>query len=195
MDTIRSFIAIEIPPPLRSRLAELQLELKRAAADVKWVRPEGVHFTLKFLGSIGEDDVDRISLALSPLVEKCPPFELRVKGLGGFPSSRNPRVIWVGMDQGTEVASSLQREIEQKLSALGFPPETRPFSPHLTLGRIRSSKGMGSLAQSLQTQKDVELGNFFAREVFLIKSDLQPSGAVYTKLGIFKMGENQDHQK
>jgi 2'-5' RNA ligase len=187
MDDIRSFIAVEIPPDLKSRMDELQRELRRTGADVKWVRPEGIHLTLKFLGSIHPDDVERISQSIAPAIAGWEPFEVRVQGMGCFPNPRNPRVVWLGMDRGKEVLASLQKAVEEKAAELSFPPENRPFSPHLTLGRVRSARGRGELAQAIEKYRGTEVGTFQVREVFLFRSELFPSGAVYTKLGEFPM--------
>ena len=114
MDKIRSFIAIEVPPELKTRLEELQRELRRTDADVKWVRPEGIHLTLKFLGSIPMEDIEKISMALGPVISEFEPFEVRISGMGGFPTARNPRVVWIGVDRGKEEVSCLQRAIEAR---------------------------------------------------------------------------------
>ena len=185
MDEIRSFIAIEIPQPLKSRMEEIQRELRRTDADVKWVRPEAIHLTLKFLGSIRQEDVERISQALTPIVADGESFEVRVQGMGCFPNPRNPRVVWLGVDRGREALAFLQRAIEKRMAELSFPPEDRPFSPHLTMGRVRSPRGKAGLSQAIEKHKGVEIGIFQAREVILFRSELRPSGAVYTKLREF----------
>jgi 2'-5' RNA ligase len=187
MDDIRSFIAIEIPSPLKARMEEIQRQLRRTDADVKWVRPEAIHLTLKFLGSIRQEDVERISQALAPVLADGESFEVRVLGMGCFPNPRNPRVVWLGVDRGKDALASLQRAIEQKMAGLSFPPEARPFSPHLTLGRVRSPRGRAGLAQALEKHQGVEIGTFQAQEVILFRSELRPSGAVYTKLGEFPL--------
>jgi len=184
---IRSFIALELPPDLKSRMEELQRALRRTDADVKWVRPEGVHLTLKFLGYIRPEDVERVSLAVGPVVSAWEPFQVRLKGMGGFPSSRSPRVVWVGVDLGKEQVQSLQEAVEKKTAELSFPSEKRAFSPHLTLGRVRSPRGRADLARALEEQKESEVGTFRASEVFLFRSELKPTGAVYTKLRSFEM--------
>lgn len=189
MDDIRSFIAIELPQPLKSRVDEVQRELRRTDADVKWVRPEGIHLTLKFLGSISRDDVERISQSIAPAIAGWEPFEVRVQGMGCFPNPRNPRVVWLGMDRGKENLISLQQAVEKRMAELSFPPEGRPFSPHLTLGRVRSPRGKGGLAQAIEKHRETEVGTFQVREVFLFRSELRPSGAVYTKLKEFPMGK------
>jgi 2'-5' RNA ligase len=187
MDEIRSFIAIEIPPSLKSRLEELQRELRRANADIRWVRPEGIHLTLKFLGLIRKEDVEKICQAIAPVISGWEAFEVRVQGVGCFPNPRNPRVVWVGVNRGKETLSALQQDIEAKMAGLYFPAEGRPFSPHLTLGRVRSSKGKVPLAQAIERNKEVEVGTFEARHVFLFQSELKPSGAEYTKLREFPL--------
>jgi len=191
MEGIRSFIAIEVPQSLLARMGELQRELRRMEAGVNWVRPEGMHLTLKFLGSISAEEVEKIARAIAPVVAAWNPFELSIHGLGCFPSSRNPRVIWVGIDRGGEEASSLQKVIEDKAAEVGFPPEGRPFKPHLTLGRVRTPIGRSAFIQVMEKHKDVEIGSFQAREVYLFKSELKASGAVYTKLQTFPMEKNQ----
>jgi RNA 2',3'-cyclic 3'-phosphodiesterase len=187
MEEIRSFIAIEIPEPIRQRLGDLQEKLRQASADVKWVRPEGIHLTLKFLGNISLPDVERLAQSLSSVIGTQESFDLRIVGLGGFPNDRNPRVIWVGLDRGAEKACSLQRVIEEETRKARFPSENRAFQPHLTLGRVRSSKGRDALAQMVAMHKSVEIGAFSAEAVYLFKSELKPSGAVYTKLETFPL--------
>jgi 2'-5' RNA ligase len=170
-------------------MEELQSELKGANADVRWVRPQSIHLTLKFLGSISGEELEKLAGAIAPIVSSWAPFEVRLHGLGCFPSSRSPRIVWVGIEHGGAEASSLQKAVENQAAEVGFPPETRPFKPHLTLGRIRSSKGKGTLAQAVENRHDVEIGSFSVNEVHLFKSELKPSGAVYTKLRTFPMGE------
>jgi 2'-5' RNA ligase len=190
VEGIRSFIAIEIPEPLRARVEELQRELQGAGADVKWVRAGAIHLTLKFLGSISGEKLEELTRALGPVISLWTPFELRIRGLGCFPSGRNPRVVWVGIEQGSLEASSLQKAVEEQATEAGFPPESRAFKPHLTLGRVRSPKGKDSLTRAIENHRDAEIGSFLASEVYLFKSELKPSGAIYTKLRTFPMGKS-----
>ncbi len=187
MEGIRSFIAIEVPGPLQARMGELQQELKKFESDIKWVRPENIHLTLKFLGTVPKEILEEVSLAVSPVILQVEPFELRLYGLGGFPSSRNPRVLWVGIDQGWEPVSFLQEAIEKKTAALSFPSERRSFKPHLTIARVRSLKGKGGLTQAIEERQKVEIGVFQAKEGILFQSKLTPAGAIYTKLKTFPM--------
>jgi 2'-5' RNA ligase len=185
MEPIRSFIAIEISEVLRQRLREFLRELKSTGADVKWVRPEGIHLTLKFLGAVEQDVLERLSLVLRPAVERLDPFELKAQGAGCFPSLRNPRVVWTGLIGEEDAVSRLQREIETITAGLGFPAEDRPFKPHLTLGRVKSPKGKIPLIRMIEANSHLDLGSFRAERVILFRSDLRPEGAVYTKLQEF----------
>ena len=185
IDKIRSFVAIEIPEDVRQRLRELLRGLKSTGADVKWVRPEGIHLTLKFLGDVDREAVEILSLSLGPVVEKFAPFELKAQGIGGFPSFRNPRVVWAGLIETGGVLSALQRQIETTTAGLGFPSEERPFKPHLTLGRVRSSEGKSALTRTLEAKATLDLGAFRAERVILFRSDLRPEGAVYTRIEEF----------
>jgi RNA 2',3'-cyclic 3'-phosphodiesterase len=185
MEPIRSFIAIEIPELLRQKLREFLRELKSTGADVKWVRPEAIHLTLKFLGAVERDPLETLSLAFRPAVEKFSPFELKAQGAGCFPSFRNPRVVWMGLIEKEDAVSRIQREIETITAGLGFPSEDRPFKPHLTLGRVRSPKGKISLTQRIEENSHLDLGSFRVERIILFRSDLRPEGAVYTKLQEF----------
>ena len=190
MEAIRSFIAIEIPRELQLKLGDLQRELKQAEADIKWVNPEGIHLTLKFLGSVNQEVLEKIVRVLPPLTSEVEPFSLRIQGLGCFPSNRNPRVLWVGLQQGVEEVSRLQKEIEKRIEEMMPSSDERTFKPHLTIGRVRSPRRMGPLSRIIELQQGVEIGTFTASEVHLIKSDLRPSGAIYSKLHSFDLGKS-----
>jgi 2'-5' RNA ligase len=187
MEKIRSFVAIEIPEDLRQKLRELLRGLRSTGADVKWVRPEGMHLTLKFLGPVDRENLEAISISLRPITEKFPPLEMKAQGVGAFPSLLNPRVVWAGLEDARGVLPELQKEIEAAVAALGFPPEERPFKPHLTLGRVRSPEGRKALSRMLETKTTLDLGSFRAERVILFRSDLRPEGAVYTKIDEFQL--------
>ena len=187
MEDVRSFIAIDIPLSLRHLLENLQSDLKKADVDVRWVRPEGIHLTLKFLGSIEKKEVEKISQILESLAAEWRPFELNFHGMGCFPGLRAPRVVWVGLNRGGESIRSLQHAIEEKLAGEGFAREERSFTPHLTIGRVRSQRGKGVLIQTIERKKDITIGGFWTREIIFFRSELRPTGAIYTKLGIFPM--------
>jgi 2'-5' RNA ligase len=178
---IRAFFAIDLPAAFIEEIRRLQGELQKAGADVRWVRPEGVHLTLKFLGEAEEKFLEGLteSVRIVCAVHPCP--TLTLAGTGVFPDRRKPRVVWVGLEGDLGALAMLQYDIEWVAEAYGFKPEKRAFSPHLTLGRVRSSRGQQELLAALNGLKPSPL-SFTAAEVRLIRSDLKPSGVVYTPL-------------
>jgi 2'-5' RNA ligase len=185
---IRSFLAIELPKPIIRKIEEVQGDLKTTHADVRWVSPEKIHLTLKFFGNIEESRIDPIFKSIEKPVRSTLPFSLKVRGIGAFPQMKNPRVIWMGLIQEGEVFPSLQRQIEAQLEKIGFQSEGRAFHPHLTLGRMKSGRGKGELVERMEKYKDEEFGDLQGDRVVLFKSDLKPSGPIYTALGEVKLG-------
>jgi 2'-5' RNA ligase len=195
---IRSFIAIELPPDVRAALSQLQAQLKRdllrelggraGDARLQWVKPDAIHLTLKFLGDISEEQVSEIRRALSPAIERQSSFALTVGGVSVFPDLRAPRVLWIGVGEmpampGQSV-QALAKMIDGVMATLNFAPESKPLRPHLTLARIKAGgREVGSALASLGVCSAViSAGTLEVREVALMKSDLQPSGAVYARL-------------
>ena len=185
---IRSFLAIELPKPILRKIEEVQGDLRLTHADVRWVSPEKIHLTLKFFGNIEESRIDSIFKSIEEPVRSTPPCSLKVRGVGAFPSMKSPRVIWLGLVNGSESLTSLQKRIETQLEKVGFQPEDRSFHPHLTLGRMRSSRGKGDLVGRIEKHKEEEFGDLRVERVVLFKSDLRPSGPIYTPLGDVKLG-------
>lgn len=185
MEKIRSFLAIEIPAILYPPMEELQRKLKETQADVKWVAPQNIHLTLKFFGAISSEKLAQASQIILPIVAHCQPFSITISGLGSFPSPNRPRVIWLGINKGNREIALLQKEIEEKLLAGGFPAEERAFTPHLTMGRVRSGRNLSELQRCLVGNQNWEVGTFETQEIVLFKSDLKPTGAVYTRLRTF----------
>ena len=184
---IRSFLAIELPKPILRKIEEVQADLRSAHADVRWVSPEKIHLTLKFFGNIEESRIDSIFKSIEESVRSTSPFSLEVRGVGAFPSMKSPRVIWLGLENGQSL-TSLQKQIETQLEKIGFQSEDRPFHPHLTLGRTKSSRGKNELAGRMEKHKEEEFGDFQVERVILFKSDLKPSGPIYTALGELRLG-------
>ncbi len=194
MAMIRAFIAIELTEELLDRLVQVQEELRRDAwADqVRWVRPEGIHLTLKFLGNVPEDRIPAIEQALHQAITETgvEPFTLRAGGLGAFPNFRRPAVIWVGVQGEVEPLQRLQEAIEAAMEELGFQREDRPFHPHLTLGRVHRRAGSGyrrKLGEALQAYDVGEVGDMQVEEVTLMRSQLHPKGAIYTQLAVHRL--------
>ncbi len=191
---IRAFLAIEPPGEVRQALDNIQNSLKRSCPfDIRWVKPAAVHLTLKFLGDITEKDV----AALSPVAQECAaqtaPLQLAVRKLGVFPSPKRPRVLWIGLEGDIKPLLALQQNLEEGLENCGFARETRPFQPHLTMGRIKSSRTSGDPARFLARGNDCTAGSFCARSLVLFKSDLRPQGAVYTDLASFPFRGDRNH--
>ena len=187
---IRSFLAIELPKTIQGKIEEIQRDLKSSHADVRWVRPEKNHLTLKFFGNIEESKIEPIVESIEEPIQTTSPFLLRVKGVGAFPHLKNPRVIWMGLADEKEVLVSFQKHLETKLERIGFQAEGRPFHPHLTLGRAKSSRGKEELIIKMEKYREEEFGNFQVERVILFKSDLRPSGPIYTPLRELKLGDS-----
>ncbi len=183
---MRCFIAIDIDKKIISRLAELQQDLRtetfRFEKGVKWVDPENVHMTLKFLGDIEDDRVDEICGIVSDAVKKYRSFAMNIKGVGWF--GRPARVLWVGIEE-SEVLTDLQAEIENSLDRAGFEADRKGFSAHLTICRIKDYKA-GKVIQALAKEySDKTLGQSPVDAVYIYKSDLTSQGPIYTQMGKF----------
>src|SRR4030042_3222088 len=138
MEPIRAFVAIELPEQVKAVLTQLQHDLKRSKiASVKWAGPEGIHLTLKFLGNVDASEMPNLKEALSGAVSGVAPFSLELGNPGAFPNTQAPRVVWVGVGGEMETLQTLHNNVGRELAPLGFSPEGRSFSPHLTLGRVR----------------------------------------------------------
>jgi len=186
---VRVFIAMDIGAEIRETLQKIQDELKKTGADVRWVKTEGIHLTLKFLGNIPEDKLAPITDGMDRAAKGILPMEIRLNGLGAFPSTTRPRVVWVGIT-GPEQLGTLYERIEAEMEGVGFQRETRKFHPHLTLGRVRSPRGQEKLLPFFESWKDREVGSFVARELILFKSTLLPSGAEYSRVRSVPFGQN-----
>lgn len=179
---IRSFLAIELPDTIQTRLGEIEKDLESASADVRWVSPEKIHLTLKFFGSIEEAKIESIMDAIRRPVEETRTFEIRARGTGAFPGLRNPRVVWVGLDDPDGRLRDFQKQLDACLEKVGFEAESRDFRPHLTLGRVRSNRGKEGLIRKIEKHREEEVGVFRVEKVTLFKSDLRPTGSIYTPL-------------
>lgn len=179
---IRTFIALSLPEDVKAVLEAFGGELKKSNADVSWVRPQSIHLTLKFLGNVPEEAIEPISTALSEVASSITPFSLQVAGCGAFPTIKQIRVVWAGVRGDLAILRLLQTGVEKAMVPLGFKPEDRPFSPHLTLGRARGRRGLQALQERLMANQDFQTPPFDSREVVLYRSDLKPDGARYTPL-------------
>lgn len=182
---MRVFIAIELPEEIKGFLSRIQLKLKSAQADVSWVKPHNIHLTLKFLGEIDEKTLNNVIAIIEDTAKDKSVFHIRLSCLGAFPRMSSPRVIWVGIDKGDEQVKTIAKELEEKLSNLGFSPEDRTFSSHFTLGRTKTAKNREILANGLaklQNKFNEESLEFLANKITLFKSTLTPGGPIYEAL-------------
>jgi 2'-5' RNA ligase len=185
-ETIRAFLALDPPPEVLRKIADIQGALrKNIQGALSWVRPEGIHLTLKFFGAIAVVDVSAVSEVVAGQTDGARPLNLEAKGLGVFPDTRRPRVLWIGIDGEVERLIALQKAIDQGLEAREFAREQRPFRAHLTLARIKSPQGLGGLDRVLAGKESPSAGAFTATGLTLFKSELTPKGAIYTTLGHF----------
>jgi 2'-5' RNA ligase len=185
---IRSFLAIELPGTIQKKIEEVQGDLKSSHADVRWVSPEKIHLTLKFLGNIEESRIESIIKSIEEPACTTPTVHLSVRGMGAFPHFKNPRVIWIGLVDGNKVLSSFQKRLDTSLEKIGFQAEDRPFQPHLTLGRAKSNRGRDELIGRMEKYREEEFGDFQVERVILFRSDLKPSGPIYTLLREIRLG-------
>lgn len=185
---IRAFVAANLDSGLKAALARVQDRLKATRADVGWVRPENLHLTLKFLGQVEEGRLGVIGEAIAVAATGCGPIRLVFEGLGAFPSPRAARVVWIGLSHGAEALAKLQTRIETGLESLGFAREERPFTAHLTLGRVRSPAHREQLASALTGAPTETLGEMALDRIELMKSDLHVAGARYSILQSFSLG-------
>jgi 2'-5' RNA ligase len=189
---IRSFIAIELPEEVREGLARLRSELERDEHRfVKWVDPGGIHLTLKFLGNIPFKQVTEITKAIEEAAQGISPFHLEISGIGAFPNLKQVRVLWVGISGEVDKLSMLQQNMDSALAALGFAKEERSFVPHLTLARIRQGaspserRSFGDLVGSTIFEDKYHIK---VNAISLMKSQLTPAGAIYTRLSVVGLG-------
>ncbi|OGO31360.1 MAG: 2'-5' RNA ligase [Chloroflexi bacterium RBG_16_56_11] len=191
MEQVRAFIAIELTAELKRALALIQSRLKtESRSPVKWVEPDSTHLTLKFLGSVDSEKIEEITSVMSTAARGIGPFELELNGLGVFPGPRQVHVIWVGLGGDLTRLGQLQQRIETGLIPLGFTPESRAFSPHLTLARVRDNTTPGERQQLGRTVEGAQLmsaGSLHVDSVHLIRSQLTRQGAIYSRLRTVKL--------
>jgi RNA 2',3'-cyclic 3'-phosphodiesterase len=195
--TIRTFIAVPLPPQTIERLSqpveELRAVCRADGLEAAWSRPEGWHLTLKFLGPVASDRINPLLERLPACAARHDPFAIRLTGFGAFPSVRRPRVLWIGLepDDGAAALATLAREIDEVTLALGHPSEERPFSPHLTVARLNTGKkpprSCPSLTRWLEERRADRLAAMKVEQIALMRSEAKPGGAVYTPVGVFPL--------
>jgi 2'-5' RNA ligase len=175
---MRIFIAIDLPNEIRKELKELQRTLRPLTTSARWVAPESIHITLKFIGEVPDKRIEEIDGELSGLTWK--PFTVSVRGVGFFPGSRSPRIFWAGMEAPT--MQSLTEKLDSRMERLGFEKEKRAFRPHITLARARNSRIDSGLVSAVANYAEHDFGSFTVDRIFLFQSMLKPTGATYNKV-------------
>jgi 2'-5' RNA ligase len=194
MADIRSFVAIELPEEAKMALADLQRDLKIGAPPraVRWVQTTSIHLTLQFLGDVAPAKVEPIGEALRGMCADLVPLVFEMRDVGVFPNPRRPRVVWVGVAEPQGLLVALQKKVTQALEPLGFEPEKRPYTPHLTLGRASdraSPRDLAELGDLVGRFEAGTVGQVSVDHITLMKSDLTSSGAVYTPLAVVALGK------
>lgn len=182
MSSVRVFLAIPLPQQLKGAIQTLQKSLRSQIAGVRWVRPENLHLTLHFFGEVEQETLEKIKVSVLSVKSCNRPFTVEVKGLGTFPSRRRPRILWLGLDP-EDPLRQLYENCRQSLQQAGVATESRPYSPHLTIGRLRQSKsGLTDLTELDSSTGDAVIGRFSADRLVLFESRLQPGGAEHIPL-------------
>jgi len=188
---VRAFIAIDVPSAARQIMAGAIRELAdQVPGSVRWVEPQGIHLTLKFLGDIPAQDTADILAALKSPVQQVPAFSLQLAGLGMFPNARRPRVVWAGVDGQLEALANLQQCVEGVLSEMNYATERQTFSPHLTLGRVRERISPGARRRIIQTMSSASIQTsdpWLVEEIRLFRTTLTPQGSIHTSMGVVPM--------
>ncbi len=181
MAHIRTFIALELPESLKEKLTHVQNTFGQRIHGVKWVNPGNIHLTLKFLGPTSEDMLADVAGTLEQAAQGFQPFVIMVQGLGAFPNPHSPKVIWAGVRVDKQLFS-FQKKLEDALASIGFAREKRSFSPHLTIGRVKDPRARKEVRSLLLDCGDKDLGSYEAGRVVFFKSDLNPTGPIYSVL-------------
>jgi len=192
MPRLRTFIALDLGKPIRDRLVALQDNFAKDTSGVKWVGPDNLHVTLLFLGEVEDRDVPAVCRAVADVTQTLPLFSISVEGVGCFPNPRRPHVLWVGVRAGAQDVVALHDAIEPPLLVLGcYRREERKYSPHVTLGRLRSQQAPLGFAQALTKYQAWKAGDAVVGEVHVMSSELTPQGPNYSVLSRAKLMEKR----
>ena len=194
MRDVRCFIAISLPEDIVKRLAQQIASIKEVVPHgvIRWVREDNIHLTLKFLGNVPSNELPEIANSLQRLAAHHAAFDFEVVSFGCFPKMNSPRTLWIGIREPSGVLLSLISDLEDELASLGFPRERRRFHPHLTIGRLKRNADRDArtaLAERLTQIKVGRIGSVQARDIRLMRSELQPTGAVYSQLSVAALEE------
>ena len=185
---IRSFLAFELSPEMKGVVRQSYENARTSGLEVRWVRPEGIHLTVVFMGAVREEDMAAIGQETSEACSQFAPFRAALKGMGCFPSCRKPRVLWIGIEGEIERMSGFRDELQKRLVPFGVKVERRGFNPHLTLGRFKKpSVDEREIGRLIDMHKDLRSTPGSLHELVLFRSDLKPDGAIYTKMLSYRL--------
>jgi 2'-5' RNA ligase len=187
-ERIRTFIAVELSDEARRHIAERRRELEPAASGVRWVAPENVHLTLVFVGDVPAAETGAVADAVREAVAGAKPFTVTLGGTGRFPPKGKPRVVWVGVEDAAGALAALQNRVAEATAGFAEKEETRPYHPHLTLGRVKGGGNLWPLSEAIERGADAGGPTLEVREVVVFRSDLRSGGAVYTPLARLALG-------
>lgn len=187
MSIIRAFIAISLPPRIRELVVEVQERFHECGKTLSWIKPENVHLTVRFLGNISEEKVPAIGEAIKKGIADTHPFRMEIDEIGVFPNLKYPRVIWLGVEEATHTLIDLENRISDEMETLGFEREERKFTPHITLGWVKTYKKKNKIIEIIQSQGKIYGAEIAMESVELYRSDLKPTGAVHTVLSRFSL--------
>lgn len=186
---MRVFVAVALEAALRKTVAELPQRLNSAAAAFRWVPTGNLHLTLKFLGEIAEEHVDRVIGAAREVAGRAMPFPITLGGMGAFPSPKKPQVVWVGVAQGVDRLSGLARDLDVTLHRVEFPRDSRAFRPHLTIARAKQAGPMPDLSGPLRRLHGMVVGTQTVDAILVMESTLNPAGSIYRSVEEVRLGE------
>ena len=195
VDPMRLFLAIPIDKQILDALAEVVEKLQGSRGPVRWVRPEGMHLTLKFLGDTEPDRIESLVQAITSGTRDIMPFPITVTGAGAYPNLRRPRVLWAGVVENSGTLKRLARNIEEEAEKLGWERESRTFSPHITIGRVKGNMNIARLTAAMKEIKDAYWGDQEVGELVLYSSELKPGGAVYEKVRVLNLGKGNPESR
>jgi 2'-5' RNA ligase len=188
----RIFIAVELAPALHQAVVDTQQRLEAAGAKVRWIKPDHLHFTLRFLGEVSPAQVALAKIATREAVEGLHPFTIVLQSLGAFPSFQRPQVVWIGVTEGAQELETLAARVDARVLHHRLPPADHPFRPHLTLARIRDARQWGDVVRALMRDRDAAVGSQEVQAVAVMESRLTPKGPVYTRVEEVSL---PDHEK
>jgi len=188
---IRSFLAFELPPDIKDEVTRISREVKKTGLNAGWAKPANIHLTVIFMGNVNEKDIPHIISKIDQVACQYKSFDISLGGMGLFPDTRRPRVIWLGLDGDIEGLASLRDDLQKPLESFGIKQEKRPFRPHLTLGRFRKPvKERAVLKRVIDDYSDIYGPEGKLKELIMFKSELKPSGAVYTRIHSWPLTDN-----